>query len=116
MCGFYRVREFKISNLYSTFGVSKVKITVKKIIYTLSFLLLSGALAQAEAGPVVSKKAAKVYYSSPIKEFRGVALYQWKKYDAAKPASKSGDAAAKNVVEKSVPVSTSSKVSAKSGN
>ncbi len=93
-----------------------MKFTVKKIIYTLSFILLAGAFAQAEAGPVVSKKAAKVYYSSPIKEFRGVAMYQWKKYDTAKSSSKSGDAAAKKVADKTASDSNAPVVSAKSGN
>lgn len=92
----------------------KSKTTVKKIIYTLTFILLAGALAQAEAGPVVSKKASKVYYSSPIKEFRGVAMFQWKKYEAAKPASKSVDASVEKVADKKHP-STSPVVSAKSG-
>jgi len=87
---------------------------VKKIIYAFSFLFLAGAFAQVEAGPVVSKKAARVYYSSPIKEFRGVAMYQWKKYDQGKPSANPVNSV-KDVEIKSTFAPKTTLTSAKSG-
>jgi len=54
----------------------------------------------AMAAPAPAKSTKKAYYTSPVREFRGAAFYQWKKNETVKVAKVTSDEANKETAVK----------------